>query len=214
MWRLDKNVAGSGSHGDLGAHLIDAARFLVGDFEKVIGMSKTFIKERPIVERMIGLSGKAQANAPKGEVTVDDATVFMSEFKNGALGSFEATRFAYGHKNAMSFEINGSKGSLKFEFERMNELQYFSAEDEEGTQGFRLIQCTEGIHPYASSWWPAGHVLGYDTTFVHEMYEFANAIANDKPTVPNFYDGYKCSEVLEAVDQSIAERQWIEVNKD
>lgn len=212
VWRLNKNVAGSGSHGDLGAHLIDTARFLVGDLEKVIGMSKTFIKERPIVEKMIGLSGKAQANAPKGEVTVDDATLFMTEFKNGALGCFEATRFAYGHKNAMSFEINGSKGSLKFEFERMNELQYFSAEDEEGTQGYRLIQCTEGIHPYVSAWWPAGHVLGYENTFVHEMYEFAQSIAKDKPTAPDFYDGFKCSQVLEAVDLSIAERQWIEVD--
>jgi len=212
VWRLDKNIAGSGSHGDLGAHLIDTARFLVGDFEKVIGMSKTFIKERPIVEKMTGLSGKAQSDAPKGEVTVDDATLFMAEFKNGALGCFEASRFANGHKNAMSFEINGSKGSLKFEFERMNELQYFSAEDEEGTQGFRLIQCTEDIHPYVSAWWPAGHVLGYENTFVHEMYEFAASIAKDKQTVPNFFDGFKCSQVLEAVDLSITERQWIEVD--
>ncbi len=211
VWRLDKKVAGSGSHGDLGAHLIDVARYLVGDFDKVIGMSKTFVKDRPIVERMAGLSGKAGKDAERGEVTVDDATLFLTEFKNGALGSFEATRFAYGHKNAMSFEINGSKGSLKFEFERMNELQYFNAEDPEGAQGFRTIQVTESVHPYLEAWWPAGHVIGYEHTFVHELYEFAEAIAKDSQPVPDFNDGVKCSQVLEAVDLSIAEKQWIRV---
>lgn len=212
VWRLDKSVAGSGSHGDLGAHLIDTARFLAGDFERVTGMSKTFIKERPIVEKMTGLSGKAREDAPRGAVTVDDATLFVAEFKNGALGTFEATRFAAGHKNDMSFEINGSKGSLRFEFERMNELQYYSEEDEQGTQGFRLIQVSEGIHPYMGAWWPAGHVIGYEHTFVHEMYEFVEAIARDTKTSPDFYDGMKCSQVLEAVDLSIAERQWVTVD--
>lgn len=212
VWRLDKKVAGSGSHGDLGAHLIDVARYLVGDFDRVIGMSKTFIKKRPIVEKMTGLSGKAQKDSPMGEVTVDDATLFLTEFKNGALGSFEATRFACGHKNAMSFEINGSKGSIKFEFERMNELEYFSSEDEAGTQGFRLIQATESIHPYMEAWWPAGHVIGYEHTFVHELYEFVEAIAKDKPPAPDFSDGVKCSQVLEAVDLSIDRGQWVAVD--
>jgi predicted dehydrogenase len=212
VWRLDKSIAGSGSLGDLGAHLIDIARFLVGDFDKVIGMNKTFIKERPIVGKMTGLSGKAQDNADRGRVTVDDATLFLAEFQNGALGSFEATRFAQGHKNGMSFEINGSKGSIKFEFERMNELQYFNASDEEGMQGFRLIQATEGIHPYMHAWWPAGHVIGYEHTLVHELYEFAEAISKDTPTSPGFTDGVKCSQVLEAVDTSIEEKQWIEVD--
>lgn len=212
VWRLDRNVAGSGSHGDLGAHLIDTARYLVGEFDKVIGMSSTFVKERPIVEKMSGLSAKARSGAPKREVTVDDATLFLTEFKNGALGSFEATRFANGHKNAMMFEINGSKGSLKFEFERMNELQYFSSEDEAGTQGFRVIQCTEGTHPYISAWWPAGHVIGYEHTFVHELYEFVEAIAKDGNPVPDFSDGVKCSQVLEAVEISAAEKQWVTVD--
>lgn len=212
VWRLDKEVAGSGSHGDLGAHFIDLARFLVGDFDEVIGMSETFIKERPIVEKMTGLSGKAQEGAEMGKVTVDDATLFLARFKNGALGSFEATRFATGHKNGMSFEINGSKGSIRFEFERMNELQYYSVEDEEGLQGFRLIQVTEPVHPYADAWWPPGHVIGYEHTFVHELYEFVEAIAKDKPTSPNFNDGVKCSQILEAVDLSIENRQWIEVD--
>jgi predicted dehydrogenase len=212
VWRLDKSVAGSGSHGDLGAHLIDIARFLAGEFQSVIGMNKTFVKERPIVEKMTGLSGKAQESSIKGDVTVDDATLFLTEFKNGALGSFEATRFAAGHKNDMSFEINGSKGSLRFEFERMNELQYFSADDAEGIQGFRLIQVSEAVHPYMGAWWPAGHVIGYEHTFVHELYEFVQAIADDGITSPDFYDGMKCSQVLEAVDLSIAERQWVIVD--
>jgi predicted dehydrogenase len=112
----------------------------------------------------------------------------------------------------MSFEINGSKGSLKFEFERMNELQYFNAEDPEGVQGFRLIQVTEGVHPYAGAWWPAGHVLGYEHTFIHELYEFFQAIANDKQCSPDFNDGVKCSQVLEAVDLSIAEKKWVKVD--
>ena len=149
-------MAGSGSHGDLGAHFVDLARFLVGEFDEVIGMSETFIKERPIVERMTGLTAIAQEGAEMGKVTVDDATIFMARFKNGALGSFEATRFAAGHKNDMFFEINGSKGSIRFSVERMNELEYYSVEDEEGLQGFRLIQVTEDIHPYADAWWPVG----------------------------------------------------------
>lgn len=212
VWRLDKKVAGSGSLGDLGAHIIDLARFLVGEFDKVIGVNRTFVKERPIAESMEGLSATAKEDAPKGEVTVDDATLFLAEFKNGALGSFEATRFANGNKNGMSFEINGSKGSVKFEFERMNELWYYSSEDPEGVQGFRLIQVTEPVHPYASAWWPVGHVIGYEHTFVHELYEFVEAIANDRQPYPDFNDGVKCSQILEAVDLSIAERQWIEVD--
>ena len=212
VWRLDKKVAGSGSLGDLGAHTIDLARYLVGDFDKVMGASKTFVKKRPIVERMEGLSGKAQEGARMGEVTVDDATLFLTEFKNGALGSFEATRFATGHKNGMSFEINGSKGSLRFEFERMNELGYYNHGDENGTQGFRIIQATEASHPYMGAWWPVGHVIGYEHTFVHELYEFAEAVAHDRPASPDFNDGVKTSQVLEAVETSIEEKQWINVD--
>lgn len=212
VWRLDKDVAGSGSHGDLGAHVIDAARYLVGDFDEVMGMSETFVKDRPIVEVMQGLSGKASADAPRGKVEVDDATLFLTKFKNGALGSIEATRFAMGHKNDMYFEINGEKGSIKYVFERMNELQYFNSEDEEGLQGFRTIQVTESCHPYIEAWWPPGHVIGYEHTFVHEMYEFIQAIANDTDTSPSFEDGMKCSQILEAVDLSIDRRSWVEVD--
>ena len=213
VWRLQKDVAGSGSHGDLGAHVIDLARFLVGDFKRVMGMQKTFIKQRPIVERMIGLSASATENAEYGEVTVDDATIFMSEFECGALGCFEATRFAAGHSNDLWFEINGSKGSIKFDLLRINELQYFSREDESGLQGFRTIQVTEDVHPYGPNWWPTGHVIGYEHTFVHEFYEFFKSILEDKPTSPDFYDGMKCCQVLEAVEKSAEEGAFVEVNE-
>lgn len=212
VWRLDKNVAGSGSHGDLGAHVIDLARFLVGDFKRVMGLQKTFIKKRPIVERMTGLSASASDNAEYGDVTVDDATLFVSEFENGALGSFEATRFAAGHSNDLTFEINGSKGSIKFDLLRINELEYFSRDDESGLQGFRTIQATEDVHPYADRWWPTGHVIGYEHTFVHEFYEFFKSILEDKPTVPNFYDGMKCCQVLEAVEKSAEEGSFVNVD--
>ncbi len=212
IWRLQKEVCGSGSLGDLGAHFIDLARFLAGDFKSVMGMQKTFIKSRPKVESMQGLSASAQGNAPRGEVDVDDGTVFIAEFESGALGVFEATRFAQGHKNDLSIEVNGDKGSLKFVFERMNELQYFDADDEPGLQGFRLIQASEGIHPYMSAWWPAGHVIGYEHTFVHEMYEFMKAVAENKPASPDFADGVKCSQVLEAVELSAQRRAAVDID--
>ena len=211
VWRLDKDVCGSGSLGDLGAHVIDTARFLVGEIDCVSAMSETFVKSRPIVERMEGLSGKAGADAPRGEVRVDDATIMMFRFSCGALGVIEATRFAQGHKNDMGFEINGEKGSLRFSFERMNELEYFSADDEEGAQGFRLIQCSEGVHPYAAHWWPAGHVLGYDHTFVHELYEFAQAVARGGSASPDFAEGARCCAVLDAAERSAASGAWAKV---
>lgn len=211
VWRLQKSVCGSGSLGDLGAHFIDLARFLVGDFKSVMGMQKTFIKSRPIVERMEGLTANAQSDAPRGEVDVDDGSVFIAEFECGALGVFEATRFSAGHKNDLFIEVSGDKGSVKFTFERMNELEYFSADDEEGLQGFHLIQASEGGHPYMSHWWPVGHVIGYEHTFVHEFYEFMQAIANDKPTMPNFADGVECSRVIEAVELSAQRRAMVDI---
>jgi predicted dehydrogenase len=211
VWRLDKNVAGSGSHGDLGAHIIDLARFLVGEFSNVIGMSKTFIKERPLVEHMTGLAATAQEGAAMGEVTVDDATLFLAQFQNGALGTFEATRFSYGHDNDLHFEINGSKGSVRFHLERINELEYFNAEDEPGLRGFRTLQVTHPMHPYMDKWWPPGHVIGYEHTFVHELYEFLEAINLDKKTSPDFSDGVQCCKVLDAVEESIKRKEWTEL---
>jgi predicted dehydrogenase len=213
VWRLQKEVAGSGSHGDLGAHLIDLAHFLVGDMAEVIGMSETFIKERPMPSSMTGLSAKGSKDGPRGEVTVDDATLFMTRFANGALGSFEATRFAPGHRCTNSFEINGSKGSVRFDFERMNELQVYFTDDAEDVQGFRRVLCTDPSHAYMQAWWPPGHTIGFEQTFIHEVVELMNALSEDREPVPNFADGVKCQQVLEAVDQSIAERRWVRVDE-
>lgn len=213
VWRLQKEIAGSGSHGDLGAHLIDMARYLVGEFQEVIGMEETFIKERPMPTSMTGLSAKGGDNGPRGEVTVDDATIFMTRFENGTLGSFEATRFAAGHRCTNAFEINGSKGSIKFDFERMNELQVYFTDDAEDVQGFRRVLATDPSHAYMDAWWPAGHTIGYEHTFTHEVRELMLAIAEDRQPVPNFYDGVKCQEVLEAVERSIAERRWVSLQE-
>lgn len=213
VWRLQKEIAGSGSHGDLGAHVIDMARFLVGEFQEVIGMSETFVKERPLPSAMTGLSAKGDKDAPLGAVTVDDATVFLARFTGGALGSIEATRFAPGHRCTNSFEINGSKGSIKFDFERVNELEVYFTDDAEDVQGFRRVLATDASHAYMDAWWPAGHTIGYEHTFTHEMHEFMSAIAEDRQPVPSFVDGVECQAVLEAVDKSIEERRWVAISE-
>ena len=203
-WKLDKKSAGSGAIGDLGSHFIDMARFLAGEFDSVMAMSKTFAKWRPV---------SAAANSPVREVDVDDCAVFAAEFKSGALGVFEATRVAQGHMNDLSMEINGGLGSLKFYFERMNELHYHSAEDEPGSGGFRIIQASEPVHPYMKAWWPAGHIIGYEHTFVHELHEFAEAIANNTPPCPSFEDGVKCAQIVEAVELSCARKSAVKVDE-
>ena len=212
VWRLDKSVAGSGSLGDLGAHVIDLARYLVGDVKSVIGISKTFIKERAIPSGMTGLSGKADKDAPREPIDVDDATSFIGEFECGALLQIEATRFAAGNRNNLSFEINGSLGSVRFGIERICELEYYDANCDEGLQGFATITITEGSHPYAGNWWPAGHAYGYEHTLVHEIYEFVQSVANGRPCSPDFVDGMKCTQIMEAVDLSIERRAWVDVN--
>lgn len=215
VWRLQKDVAGSGSLGDLGAHTIDMARFLVGEFDEVCGMSETFIKQRPLADSMTGLTASASGKQEQkmGEVTVDDATLFMARFANGAIGSFEATRFAGGHRSTNSFEINGSKGSIKFDFERLNELEVYFADDAEDVQGFRRVVCTDAPHAYSDVWWPAGHTIGYEHTFTHEMVELMQAISENRQPVPNFVDGVKCQEVLEAVERSITDRRWVSISE-
>lgn len=213
VWRLQKDIAGSGSHGDLGAHLIDLAHYLVGDIHEVIGMSETFIKKRPIAAEMTGLSAKGSKDAPKGPVTVDDATLFLARFASGALGSFEATRFAAGHRSTNSFEINGSLGSVKFDFERMNELEVYFTSDEEDVQGFRRVLATDPAHDYAEAWWPPGHTIGFEHTFIHEILELTNALRENRLPQPNFHDGVKCQAVLEAVERSIDERRWVEISE-
>ena len=212
VWRLQKDIAGSGSHGDLGAHVIDLAHYLVGGLAEVIGMSETFVKQRPLPSEMTGLSGKGDADGPKAPVTVDDATLFLAKFENGALGSFEVSRFAPGHRCTNSFEINGSLGSIRFDFERVNELEVYFTNDASDVQGFRRILATDSAHAYSTHWWPPGHTLGYEHTFIHEMVEWLMAMKEDRQPVPNFEDGVKCQQVLEAVDISIERRQWVRVS--
>ena len=212
VWRLERDVAGSGPLGDLASHLIDIAHFLVGDIKEVVGMEKTFIKERPIPTSMIGLSATS-AGGEMGKVTVEDATGFMFQFHNGALGNIEASRMCPGRKNYKTFEIYGSEGALAFSFERMNELEFFSRSDASHAQGFRTIQVTEPEHAYIDAWWPPGHVIGYDQTFVHEIKDFIEAIAADKLPLPNFADGVKCQAVVDSVIESARSRRWVEVPK-
>jgi predicted dehydrogenase len=213
VWRLRKEVAGSGAHGDLGAHVIDLAHYLVGDLEEVVGMSETFIKERPLPSEATGLSAKGDSNSPKGQVTVDDATLFLGRFKSGALGSFEATRFAPGRRCTNAFEINGSKGSIRFDFERMNELQVYFTDDADDVQGFRRIMATDPAHAYMEAWWPPGHSIGFEHTFIHEVLELSSAIREDRQPVPSFHDGVKCQQVLEAVELSVSRRSWVKVSE-
>ena len=211
-WRLRKEIAGSGAHGDINAHCIDLARFLIGEFDRVVGHNRTFIKERPLLAQSEGLTGRASATE-KGEVTVDDATGFLADFKNGAMGVFIATRFATGRKNANTFEIHGSRGSIRWDLERLNELEVYFRDDEPELAGFRRILATEFVHKYAGNWWPTGHIIGYEHGFVHIVYEFAQHIATGSPFAPTFYDGVKCQQVLEAVDLSIERGAWVRVDE-
>lgn len=211
VWRLDKSKAGSGSHGDLNAHIIDLARYLCGEFDSVCGLMKTFIEKRPLLEAQAGGLAAAQGSQQMGEVTVDDATLFLAKFANGAVGTFEATRFAGGNKNGNRFEINGSEGSIRFNLERMNEIEYFSRRDPDQYQGWKNILVTQASQPYAGAWWPAGHIIGWQHTFVHQVYNLMNGIADGKSPTPNFVDGLKCQEVLEAVEKSAECEGWVKI---
>jgi predicted dehydrogenase len=198
-WHLQKEFAGSGPQGDLNSHSVDLARYLVGEIKTVSAMTAHFITERPLPDEVASgtFSGKVKG-AEKGTVTVEDAAFMTVQFANGALGSFEATRFAPGRKNYNSFEIYGSKGSILFDLERMNELEFFSADDPAHAQGFRTIIATEGVHDYIANWWPPGHIIGYEHEFVHAVVDFCKAVSTKTKIEPNFYDGMKGMEVLEA----------------
>ena len=210
VWRLDKDVAGSGAHGDLNAHIIDLALWLVGDISEVSATMETFVKRRPTQAQTTG-GLTAAAGEGYGDVTVDDAVLALAHFSNGAIGTFEATRFAASHKNDLFFEINGDKGSVRFEFERMNELQYFNREDPAHAQGYRTILATESIHPYMNAWWPPGHILGYEHSFTHNVYNLLNAIANNENCTPDFMEGAKVNAVLDAMSKSAVTRKWVNV---
>ncbi len=209
IWRLRKEVSGSGALGDIGAHIIDLSQFILGPISEVVGMTETFIKERPLEEASAGGGLSASGGTETGEVTVDDAAAFLARFEGGAIGTFEATRFAAGRRNQNSFEINGSKGSVVFDLERMNELEVFFTDDEADVQGFRTVNVTEPDHPYAGTWWPPGHILGYEHTFVHTMKDLMDGINEGVSPAPTFEDGYRCQAVLDAVEQSAENREWI-----
>ncbi|MFF0713760.1 Gfo/Idh/MocA family protein [Streptomyces bauhiniae] len=192
-WRLRKEAAGSGALGDLGAHVIDVAQYLAG--EKLAGVSaltETFVRQRPLTEGGVG------------PVTVDDAAVFTGRFASGALASFEATRYATGRKNALRIELNGERGSLAFDLERLNELSFHDGTEPGAHAGFRRILVTEPDHPYLDAWWPPGHGLGYEHTFVHQARDLVHAIAEGRKPVPSFADGLEVQRVLAAVEESAA----------
>ncbi|WP_066191669.1 MULTISPECIES: Gfo/Idh/MocA family protein [Gracilibacillus] len=210
-WRLKKEISGSGALGDIGAHSIDLARFLVGEFQEVSAMMETFIKERPIGgDTAGGLSAAASTEAQEmGEVTVDDAVAFLARMENGIFGVFEATRFAGGNRNKNKLEINGEKGSVRWDMENMNKLEVYLADDEAGLQGFRVINCTEEVHPYAGAYWPAGHIIGYEHTFINLMDAFFRGLAADQQAYPDFIDGLQNQKVLDAIERSATEKRWI-----
>jgi predicted dehydrogenase len=201
VWRLQKDKAGSGALGDIGAHVIDLSQFLTGQrLTQVAGHLTRFVEERPLPEAASGLSGSG--GGQMGEVTVDDAAVFFGRTDGGALASYEATRFATGRKNAMRVEVNGSAGSVAFDFERMNELHVYDGTVPAADAGFRRILVTEPDHPYTGAWWPPGHGLGYEHTFVHEIADFVRDVAAGTPPTPSFADGLQVQRVLDAVERS------------
>lgn len=195
IWRLDKSVAGSGALGDLGSHVLDLARYLVGEPKSVMGLTKTFVTERPLPD-----------GNGRGAVDVDDAFVSLIEFENGAIGTVEASRFCQGRKNHQIIEINGEKGSIRFNLERMNELEVFWAgEKPETTQGFHNVLVSEPFHPYWSNWWPQGHMIGWEHSFVHEFDHFFRAIINNTAVGPygaDFVDGYRNAVICDAIVES------------
>jgi predicted dehydrogenase len=197
-WRLDGAQAGSGALGDLGAHTIDLARWLVGEPAKVSAMTKTFIKQRPL----------GDGSGMMGEVSVDDAFTALLEFENGALGTLEASRFCAGRKNAQKIEINGSKGSLVFDLERINEIEvYWKDEVQRDARGFHSVLVSESYHPFWKYWWPQGHMIGWEHSFIHEITHLLDAIVNNTPVAPygaDFLDGYKNAVICEAIQASAA----------
>src|ERR671921_756332 len=210
-WRLEKEKAGSGALGDIGAHIVDLTQYITG--ERVTGVSalmETFVKERPLPAETGKLSGVGGSET--GTVTVDDAALFLGRFSGGALASFEATRFALGRKNAIRIEINGSRGSLAFDFEDMNVLHFYDGDEPAATAGFRRIIVTEPEHPYVGAWWPAGHGLGYEHGFTHQVVDLVTAIAKGEDPTPSFADGLQVQRVLDAVERSAATRSvWTEI---
>jgi predicted dehydrogenase len=214
IWKLNRAIAGSGPHHELNSHITDLALHLVGAISRVVGMEETFIRERPARTASGKLSTMLTAEASSAEtepVDVDDTTAFLARFACGALGTFESTRFAAGRRNHNRIEVNGSKGSVCFDLENMNHLEYYNADDPKDVPGFRSIQVSEGCHPYSDHWWPPGHSIGYQNTFVNEYADFLQAIADDTTPEPGFEVGLENQKVLDAVTRSIADDRWVAV---
>jgi predicted dehydrogenase len=206
VWRLQKKFSGSGALGDIGSHAIDLARYLNSEFESVVGQMTTFIKERPLYG---GGSGRHAKKAPgRGRVTVDDDSNFLACFKNGSVGVFESSRFCAGRRNYNTFQIYGSKGSLAFNLERMNELEFYDHTAPLAEQGFKTISVTESVHPYMQAWWPSGHIIGYEHTFTHAIHDFLAALEKDEMPSPNFADGVQNQIVLDAIEHSAQTKRW------
>ena len=211
VWRLRSEEAGSGALGDIGAHIVDLTQYVTGQrLTGVNALLETFVKERPLPSSSSGLS--ASGGASTGEVTVDDAAIFFGRLDGGAIASYEATRFATGRKNAIRVEVNGSRGSLAFDLERLNELEFLDGTEDAALQGFRRILVTEPTHPYLGVWWPPGHTLGWEHTFTHEVKDLVEAVAAGTDPIPSFEDGLQVQLVLDAVQRSAADRGcWTEV---
>ncbi|KQW49025.1 dehydrogenase [Nocardioides sp. Root1257] len=213
-WRLDKEKAGSGALGDIGAHVVDLTQYITGTrITELTGRLETFVKERPYAAGdTSGSLGGGGTTTERGPVTVDDAASFLATFAGGAMGVFEATRFATGRKNAIRIEVNGSLGSLAFDFEDMNVLEYFDAREDADVAGFRRIIATEATHPYVAAWWPPGHGLGYEHGFTHQVVDLVTAIADGTDPSPSFADGLNVQRVLDAVETSSLTRTWQEIS--
>jgi predicted dehydrogenase len=207
VWRLRKDKAGSGALGDIGAHIIDLTQFVTGQLiTGVAALTETFVRRRPLAGGSAGLSAAATAadGDGTGEVTVDDAAAFLARLDGGAIGTYEATRFATGHRNGLRVELNGSRGSVAFDFERMNELEFHDATLPTTEQGWTRILVTEADHPYLSAWWPPGHIIGYEHTFTHEVRDLLEAIGTGSDPTPSFADALQVQLVLDAVERSAA----------
>ena len=213
VWRLRAEEAGSGALGDIGAHIVDLTQFVAGQrLTGVNAMLETFVKQRPLPSASSGLS--ASAGTEVGDVTVDDAAVYFGRLDGGALASYEATRFATGRKNSIRVEVNGSAGSLAFDLERLNELEFYDGTGDPVDEGFRRILVTEPTHPYLSAWWPPGHTLGWADTFTHEVKDLVETVATGTDPLPSFEDGLQVQLVLDAVQRSAADRGcWTEVEE-
>ncbi len=207
VWRLEKKYAGSGALGDIGAHATDLAEYLNSEIQSLTGHLTTFIKERPFATEGEGAWG-AKGQKGKGKVTVDDDANFLARFKNGSVGVFESSRFAGGRRNFNTFQIYGSKGSIAYNQERMNELEFFDRTEPNELQAFKTILVTEANHPYTGAWWPPGHIIGYEHTFVHAIHDFLTCIEKDRLPEPNFRHGVRNQAVLNAVERSAKSGRW------